>query len=134
MIRNLPRFLPLIPALAAFKQRAAPAAPKLRETLKSDDLWLRVKAVEALNAIGEPAKVAVPEMLRMAAKGPTAEDPRGKEQRFVVISQFNPKGGLLGKSLDGVDRELLYEVSAPVCAMKTDTREVLFPAFMQTCL
>ena len=96
-------------ALAAFRQRAATAVPKLRETLKSDDLWLRVKAAEALNAIGEPAKVAVPEMLRMAAQGPTAEDPRGMEQRFLVKSLFNPKGGLLGKSLDGVDRELLYE-------------------------
>jgi hypothetical protein len=54
--------------LAAFKQQAAPAVPKLRATLKSDDLWLRVKATEALSAIGVPAKVAVPEMLRMAAK------------------------------------------------------------------
>lgn len=97
-------------ALAAFKEHAAPAVPKLREMLKSEDLWLRVKAAEALNAIGEPAMVAVPEMLRIAAKGPSAEDPRGMEQRFAVKSLFNPKGGLLGKSLDGVDRELLYEV------------------------
>lgn len=81
-------------ALAAFKQQAAPAVPKLRATLKSDDLWLRVKATEALSAIGVPAK------------GPSAEDPRGMEQRFVVKSLFNPKGGLLSKSLDGVDREL----------------------------
>jgi hypothetical protein len=49
-------------------------------------------------------------MLRMAAKGPSAEDPRGMEQRYVVKALFNPRGGLLGKSLDGVDRELLYEV------------------------
>ena len=91
------------------RNSAAPAVPKLRETLKADDLWLRVKAAEALNAIGEPAMVAVPEMLRMAAKGPTAEDPRGMEQRFLVKSLFNPRGGLLGKSLDGVDRELLYQ-------------------------
>jgi hypothetical protein len=69
-----------------------------------------VKAVEALNAIGKPAMAAVPEMLRMAAKGPSAEDPRGMEQRYVVKALFNPRGGLLGKSLDGVDRELLYEV------------------------
>ena len=54
--------------------------------------------------------VAVPEMLRMAAKGPTAEDPRGMEQRYLVKFLFNPKGGLLGKSLDGVDRDLLFEV------------------------
>jgi hypothetical protein len=97
-------------ALAAFNEHAAPAVPKLRETLRADDLWLRVKAVEALNAIGKPAMAAVPEMLRMAAKGPSAEDPRGMEQRYVVKALFNPRGGLLGKSLDGVDRELLYEV------------------------
>ncbi len=96
-------------ALAAFKEKAAPAVPKLRETLRADDLWLRVKAVEALNAIGKPAMVAVPEMLGMAAKGPSAEDPRGMEQRFVVTALFNVRRGLLGKSLDGVDRELLYQ-------------------------
>jgi hypothetical protein len=97
-------------ALAAFKEHAAPAVPKLRETLRADDLWLRVKAAETLNAIGVPAMVAVPEMLRMAAKKPSAEDPRGMEQRYVVKTLFNPRGGLLGRSLDGVDRELLYEV------------------------
>lgn len=96
-------------ALAAFKERAAPAVPKLQEVLRADDLWLRVKAVEALNAIGNPAMVAVPEMLRMAAKGPSAADPRAMEQRFVVAALFSPRSGLLGRSLDGVDRELLYE-------------------------
>lgn len=96
-------------ALGAFKEQAAPAVPKLRETLRADDLWLRVKAAETLNAIGKPAMVAVPEMLRMAAKKPSAQDPRGMEQRYVVKALFNPRGGLLGKSLDGVDRELLYE-------------------------
>jgi hypothetical protein len=97
-------------ALAQFKERAAPAVPKLRETLQADDLWLRVKAAEALNAIGQPARIAVPEMLRMAAKGPSAEDPRSMEQRYVVKNLFNPRGGMLGKSLDGVDRELLNQV------------------------
>jgi hypothetical protein len=96
-------------ALAAYKEAAAPAVPKLREALRADDLWLRVKAAEALNAIGTPAMVAVPEMLKMAAKGPAEKDPRGMEQRFVVKALFNPRGGLLGKSLDGVDRELLYQ-------------------------
>jgi hypothetical protein len=97
-------------ALAQFKERAAPAVPKLRETLQADDLWLRVKAAEALNAIGQPARIAVPEMLRMAAKGPSAEDPRSMEQRYIVKNLFNPRGGMLGKSLDGVDRELLNQV------------------------
>ena len=97
-------------ALAAFKDRAAPAVPKLQEALRSDDLWLRIKAAETLNAIGTPAMVAVPEMLRMATGKPTAADPRGMEQRYLVKMLFNTRAGLLGKSLDGVDRKLLYEV------------------------
>lgn len=97
-------------ALAAFRDRAAPAVPKLQEALRADDLWLRVKAAETLNAIGAPAMVAVPEMLRMANAKPSASDPRGMEQRYLVKMLFNPRGGLLGRSLDGVDRELLYEV------------------------
>ena len=52
--------------------------------------------------------VAVPDMLRMAAKGPSAEDPRGMEQRYVLKALFNTRGGLLGGKLDGVDRELLF--------------------------
>ena len=97
-------------ALALMKDRAAPAIPKLHEILKADHLWLRVKAAEALNAIGKPAMIAVPDMLRMAAKGPSAEDPRGMEQRYFVKILFNTRSGILGKSLEGVDRELLFQV------------------------
>jgi hypothetical protein len=97
-------------ALAAFRDRAAPAVPKLQEALRADELWLRVKAAETLSVIGQPAMAAVPDMLRMAAGKPTAGDPRGMEQRYLVKILFNPRGGLLGRSLEGVDRELLYEV------------------------
>ncbi len=97
-------------ALAQFKDRAAPAIPKLHQTLQADHLWLRVKAAEALSAIGKPAMVAVPDMLRMAAKGPSAEDPRGMEQRYLVKILFNTRSGILGRSLEGVDRELLFQV------------------------
>ena len=96
-------------ALAALGAAAAPAVPKLREILKADDLWLRIKAAEALNAIGRPAMEAVPDMLRMAAKGPSAADPRAMEQRYVVKILFSRRSGMLGGSLDGVDRELLFE-------------------------
>lgn len=97
-------------ALAAFGVRAAPAIPKLSEALRADNLWLRIKAAEALSAIGKPAMVAAPEILKMANAKPSAADPRGMEQRYLVKILFNTRGGLLGKSLDGVDRELLYEV------------------------
>ena len=95
-------------ALAAFRERAAPAVPKLREALRAENLWLRVKAVETLSAIGQPAMIAVPEILRMASKAPTADDPRGMEQRYLIKTLFNTRTGLLGKSLNDVDRELLF--------------------------
>jgi hypothetical protein len=97
-------------ALALLGKRAEPAIPKLHETLKADHLWLRVKAAQALSMIGKPAMVAVPDMLRMAAKGPSAQDPRAMEQRYVVKILFNTKNGILGKSLEGVDREVLFQV------------------------
>jgi len=97
-------------ALGMFGNRAAAAVPKLHETLSADDLWLRVMAAKALNAIGKPAMSTVPDMLRMAIKGPTKEDPRGMEQRYLIKFLFSSRGGLLGHSLEGVDRELLFQV------------------------
>jgi hypothetical protein len=96
-------------ALARLGNRAAPAVPKLLEALNSKDLWLRVQATEALNAIGEPAMTAVPSLLRIIARGPTAEDPRGMEQRFVAQTLFHGRTGMLRGSLEGVDQELLLE-------------------------
>ena len=96
-------------ALEQLRNRAAPAVPKLRELLQADDMWLRVKAADALAAIGQPAMVAVPELLEMLARGPTADDPRGMEQRYLSFALFNRRGGLLGNSLEGVDRGLLMK-------------------------
>lgn len=93
-------------ALEQLKGKAAPAVPKLRATLKADDMWLRIKAADALAAIGEAAKPAVPDMLQMMALEPGPEDPRAMEQRYLSFALFN-KGGLLGDSLEGVDRDLL---------------------------
>jgi hypothetical protein len=95
-------------ALERMRGRSAPAVSKLREAFKADDLWLRVKAADALAAIGQPAMVAVPEMLERLTVGPTREDPRGMEQRYLSFALFN-RGGLLGNSLEGVDRELLLK-------------------------
>jgi hypothetical protein len=92
-------------ALAQLKGKAAPAVPALRLALKDKDYWLRVMAAEALAVIGKPALVALPDLLQMIAKGPTAEDPRGMEQRFLCSAIF-PR--MLKDSLDGIDRELLY--------------------------
>ena len=91
-------------AFAMLKAAAAPAVPALRKALRHEDLWLRVEAANALAAIGAPAMVAVPELLEQLAKGPTENDPRGMEQRFLCSAVF---GQLLKKSLDGVDRAQL---------------------------
>jgi hypothetical protein len=96
-------------ALAQLRGKAAPAVPALRKTLRADDLWLRVKAAEALANIGEPAMPAVPELLEMLANGPTREDPRAMEQRYLCFAVF---GQMLRKSLDGVDRDQLRKAVA----------------------
>ena len=95
-------------ALAKLGRRAEKAVPNLRQALKSDDLWLRIKAAEALAAIGPAARVAVPDLLTMLASDVEASDPRGMQQRFLCFALFNQRSGLLGRSLDGVDRNALY--------------------------
>jgi hypothetical protein len=87
------------------KGKAAPAIPALQAALKDKDIWMRVKASEALAGAGQPGMVALPELLEIIAKGPTKEDPRGMEQRFISSIVF---GQMLRNSLDGVDREKLY--------------------------
>ena len=88
---------------------AAAKVPPLTDALRADDLWLRILAAEALARIGEPAKSAVPEMLECLAKTDPENDPRGMEQRYLCFSLFNRRGGLIGKSLEGVDRALLLK-------------------------
>jgi hypothetical protein len=91
-------------ALVHLKANAAPAVPALRKTLSHEDLWLRVLAADALAAIGEPAMPVLPQLLEMLTKGPSKEDPRGMEQRYLCFAVF---GQMLKKSIDGVDRNLL---------------------------
>lgn len=95
-------------ALTQLKDKAAPAVPALRKTLQDENLWLRINAADALAAIGQPAMPALPELLEMVARGPTKEDPRNMQQRYLTFALFN-KGGLIGNSLEGVDRELLFK-------------------------
>ncbi|MFZ9935775.1 MAG: DUF6288 domain-containing protein [Luteolibacter sp.] len=99
-------------ALAQLKGKAGPAVPALRKTLRAEDLWLRINAADALAAIGAAALPALPDLLGMLAKGPTKEDPRNMQQRYLSFALFDKRGGLIGRSLDGVDRELLFKAVA----------------------
>jgi len=96
-------------AIAQLRGRAASAVPALRKTLHSDDLWLRIKAADALAAIGKPAMEAVPEILELLARFDPQQDPRGMQQRFFTFALFDSQNGLLGRSLEGVDRQRLYQ-------------------------
>ncbi len=91
-------------ALASLKEAAAPAVPELTKLLQHEDLWMRVKAAETLSGIGAPAMTTVPILLERLARKPSAEDPRGMEQRYLC---FNVFGKMLKNSLGGVDQVLL---------------------------
>lgn len=99
-------------ALGALKKRGGPAVPRLVEILKDRDVWLRIQACYALSAIGEPAKQAVDDLLRLAVTN-DENDPREMTQRYLAFGLFYRGGalkmvGLLGRSIEGADRELLY--------------------------
>jgi len=96
-------------ALGHLKAKAAPAEPLLMEALRAEDLWLRIKAAEALVSIGDPGMKALPVLLEMVTKGPSKDDPRGMEQRYLSSTVF---GKMLKKSIEGVDPELLRKAVA----------------------
>ena len=86
------------------------AVPVLLETFKAEDLWLRILVADALASIGDPAREAIPALLTRLAQADqyTDVDPRKMEQRYLAFALFN-RNGLLGRSVDGVDRDLLIE-------------------------
>jgi hypothetical protein len=90
--------------MALGEMKVASAVEPIRKCLKHEHMWLRVKAAEALAEIGKPAMAALPELLEMALKGPSKEDPRAMEQRYLNFALFDK---MLRHSLDGVDRGLL---------------------------
>lgn len=96
-------------ALIALGERGKPALETVRKLLAEKDLWLRIKAAEALASIGRPAKHTVPQLLELLANVDPENDPRGMQQRYLTFALFDNHGGLLGQSLDGVDRETLYK-------------------------
>jgi len=93
--------------LIFLRGRAAPSVDALQKTLADPDLWLRIKAAEALAAIGKPATKTVPKLLELLAQVDTKSDPRGMQQRYLTFALFD-RDGMLSRSLDGVDREVLY--------------------------
>lgn len=95
-------------ALGKLGQKAEPAAESLRKCLNENDLWLRVSAADALSKIGPAAKPAVPKLLELLAEVDKVNDPRGMQQRYLTFALFEGDG-MLGGSLDGVDREALYQ-------------------------
>jgi hypothetical protein len=95
-------------ALTKLRGRSAPAVEALSKTLSHKDLWLRIKAAEALAAIGKPAMQSVPRMLELLAQVDVDHDPRGMQQRYLSFALFD-RDGMLGRSLEGVDRDSLYK-------------------------
>lgn len=95
-------------ALIALRGRGAPAMEPLQKALADPDLWLRIKAAEALAAIGAPAMKTVPQLLALLAQVNPESDPRGMQQRYLSFALFD-SGGMLSRSLEGVDREALYQ-------------------------
>jgi HEAT repeat protein len=88
----VPRLLPLLDgnrhqvigachALATQKEEAAPAAPKLLAILRDPkaELWHRMWAVNTLEAIGEPARAHLPELMEMASADIPGDDRRHLE-------------------------------------------------------
>ena len=92
--------------LIHLRGRAAPAVEALQRTLAHEDLWLRIKAAEALAAIGKPALPALPDILDRISRAPDEDDPRGMEQRYMCAAVFE---NMLAdaRNLEGVDREKL---------------------------
>lgn len=98
-------------ALEKLGSKAASAVPQLRHALHHDDLWLRVRAAAALSVMGKAAMPALPELLAIIARGPSPEDPRGMEQRFISSAVFT-RMLTSTKSLEGVDRDQLRSAIA----------------------
>ncbi|MCP4454591.1 MAG: acetylesterase [Planctomycetes bacterium] len=99
-------------AITELKGKGAPAVDRLIELLGHDDVWLRIQSCYALAGIGQPARRAVPEMLKLAVRR-DEQDPRQFTQRFLAFTLFYPGGalgnaGLVSRDLKGVDLGLLY--------------------------
>jgi hypothetical protein len=95
-------------AIAQMRGRAAGTVDTLITTLDSPDLWVRIKAAEALSAIGQPALKAVPKLLDLFTRVDEENDPRGMQQRYFSYVLFR-RGGLLSNSLGEIDMPTFYK-------------------------
>lgn len=95
-------------AIEKIRGRAADAVPMLATLLRDKDLWMRIKATDALAAIGKPAMNTVPTMLEIFSQTDPVGDPRGMQQRYLCFALFDGRG-MLAQSLEGVDRQALYK-------------------------
>ncbi len=93
-------------ALENLHEAAAPVVAKLRALLQHHDLWLRVKAADALAAIGKEALPALPDILDRIARTPEEDDPRAMEQRYLCGAVFD-KMLTDAEKLEGVDLDKL---------------------------
>lgn len=102
-------------ALQYLEGRAAPATDALIRLLSAKDMWLRTRAGFALTGIGQPARKAVPAMLKLT-QVVDANDSRDMEAKYLSFALFRalyvdnvPRTkGLLVDSVAGIDRDLLY--------------------------
>ena len=102
-------------ALQYLEGRATPATDALIGLLSAKDMWLRTRAGFALTGIGQPARKAVPAMLKLA-QAVDPNDSRDMEAKYLSFALFRalyvdnvPRSkGLLVDSVAGIDRELLY--------------------------
>ena len=94
--------------LIFLRGHGAPAVDALIKNLAHEDLWLRIKAAEALASIGGPARKTVPQLLNLLAQVDEKHDPRGMQQRYLCFALFD-RDGILGRSLEGVDHRELYK-------------------------
>ena len=106
---NLNSQLGACEAIINYRGRAAAAVKTLEQTLDHQDIWLKIKAADALAAIGSPAMQSVPKLLELFSYRNPKIDPRSMLQRYLCFALFNRRGGLLARSLDGVNKKALLQ-------------------------
>ena len=95
----------------ALKEKAAPAVDLLAQNVRHEDMWLRIRSVYALAAIGKPAAKAVPALLEAVSLDDPA-DHRHMHRRAIAMALFDKRNGLLNsqEAFDAVPREKLISV------------------------